>query len=437
MRPAIVAASFTPEEADQFRRAMATFKLTGGVAQYRDRLVAGMVRRGYEQAFAERVFQQIEGFGSYGFPESHAAGFAHLVYASAWVKCHHPAVFACALLDRQPMGFYAPAQIVCDAKEHGVAILAVDVNASDWDSSLELQPASTGGLALRLGLRLVAGRQETEARAILAARQARNGAPFASVEEAAWRAGVGQRALAALAGADAFASTGANRRRAGWDARGVVNGPQTLPLFAAATAAALVPPAPLMLEPAPALPPQSEGETVIEDYRSMGLTLRQHPLALLRPVLDRLGMGDTRQLGRLRPGSLIRLPGLVLMRQRPGSAKGIVFMTVEDEYGVGNLVVYTDVSTRDRAALITGRLLVAEGRIEREVERAEVPITHLLVRRLIDRSDLLDGLVAVDGPDAAAEVAERTLGRADEVRRPEPGSRRAPQAKLPGSRDFR
>ena len=165
MRLAIVAAGFTPEEADQLRRAMATFKLTGGVAQYRDRLVDGMVRRGYERDFAERVFQQIEGFGSYGFPESHAACFAQLVYASAWVKCHHPAVFACALLNSQPMGFYAPAQIVRDAKEHGVAILAVDVNASDWDSRLEARPASTGGLALRLGLRLVAGLPEAEARA--------------------------------------------------------------------------------------------------------------------------------------------------------------------------------------------------------------------------------------------------------------------------------
>ncbi|MBL6455813.1 error-prone DNA polymerase [Belnapia sp. T6] len=439
MRLAIVAAGFSAEEADQLRRAMATFKLTGGVARYRERLVAGMVRRGYERDFAERVFQQIEGFGSYGFPESHAASFAHLVYASAWVKCHHPAVFACALLNSQPMGFYAPAQIVRDAREHGVAILAVDVNASDWDSSLEPQPASAGGLALRLGLRLVAGLQEAAARAVLAARQARNGAPFASVEEAAWRAGVGLRALGALAAADAFAGTGVSRRKAAWDARAVASGLETLPLFAAApetAAAAMAAQTPLVPEPEVALPLQSEGEQVVADYQANGLTLGRHPLALLRPVLDRLGYADCRQLGRLRSGASIRLPGLVLMRQRPGSAKGIVFMTVEDEHGVGNLVVYPDVAARDRAALVAGRLLVAEGRIEREVERAEVPITHLIVRRLIDRSDLLGCLtdpgIAVGGSD----WVDRVLGRADEVRRPEPGSRRA-GPKLPGSRDFR
>jgi error-prone DNA polymerase len=439
MRLAIVAAGFTAEEADQLRRAMATFKLTGGVVRYRDKLVTGMVRRGYERGFAERVFQQIEGFGSYGFPESHAASFAHLVYASAWVKCHHPAVFACALLNSQPMGFYAPAQIVRDAREHGVAILAIDVNASDWDSSLEPQATSAGGLALRLGLRLVTGLQEAEARAILAARRARNGAPFASVEDATWRAGAGQRALEALAGADAFAGTGASRRRASWDARGAASWPQTLPLFAAApetAAAAMAAQAPLVPEPAVTLPPQAEGETVVEDYRATGLTLGRHPLALLRPVLDRLGYGDTGRLGALRSGAWIRLPGLVLMRQRPGSAKGIVFLTVEDEYGVGNLVVYPDVAARDRAALVAGRLLIAEGRVEREVEHAEVPITHLIVRTLTDRSDLLDSLVAVDGDPTGRDWAERTLGHADEVRRPEPGSQRS-QAKLPGSRDFR
>ena len=173
MRLAIVAAGFTPEEADQLRRAMATFKLSGGVTRHQERLVEGMVRRGYERGFAERVFQQIEGFGGYGFPESHAASFAHLVYASAWVKCHHPAVFACALLNSQLMGFYAPAQIVRDAREHGVAILAVEVNASDWDSTLELQATSAGGLALQLGLRLVAGLPEAEARALLAGPQRR------------------------------------------------------------------------------------------------------------------------------------------------------------------------------------------------------------------------------------------------------------------------
>ncbi|MFC7477983.1 error-prone DNA polymerase [Dankookia sp. GCM10030260] len=437
MRLAIVAAGFTPEEADQLRRAMATFKLSGGVTRHQERLVEGMVRRGYQRGFAMRVFQQIEGFGGYGFPESHAASFAHLVYASAWVKCHHPAVFACALLNSQPMGFYAPAQIVRDAREHGVAILAIEVNASDWDSTLEPQPASAGGLALRLGLRLVAGLPEAEARAILAARRARNGAPFTSVEEAAWRAGVGRQALEALAGADAFAGTGPSRRRAGWDARGVANGPQDLPLFAVAAgteAAAMAAQAPLVPEPAVTLPDPTEGEAVVEDYLATGLTLRRHPLALLRPRLEALGCQDTRQLNAQRAGTKLRLPGLVLIRQRPGSAKGVVFLTVEDEHGVANLVVFERIAARDRAALVSGRLLVAEGRVEREVEQAEVPITHLIVERLIDRSDLLSRLAEIDGNTTDQGWTEKTLGRADEVRRPEPGSR---PPKLPGSRDFR
>jgi error-prone DNA polymerase len=436
MRLAIVAAGFSAEEADQLRRAMATFKLTGGVARYRDKLVAGMVRRGYEPGFAERVFAQIEGFGSYGFPESHAASFAHLVYASSWVKCHHPAIFACALLNSQPMGFYAPAQIVRDAREHGVTILAVDVNASEWDCSLTPQQASAGGLALRLGLRLVAGLQEAAARAILAARQARNGAPFVSVEDVAWRAGVGSLVLDALANADAFAGLGSKRRDAAWAARGAASSPQSLPLFAIAeqATAAFAAEAPLLPEPVTTLPAQTKGEAVVEDYRATGMTLRRHPLALLRPQLDQLGCGDTRQLATRCAGTGLRLPGLVLIRQRPGSAKGIVFLTIEDEHGVVNLVVYEQIARRDRAALVAGRLLIAEGRVEREVEHAEVPITHLIVRRLIDRSDLLDRLAAADGGTASPDWAERSLGRADEVRRPEPGSARP---KLPGSRDFR
>ena len=444
MRLAIVAAGFTPEEADQLRRAMATFRQAGGVSRYRDKLVEGMVRRGYARDFAERVFAQIEGFGSYGFPESHAASFAHLVYASAWIKCYHPAVFACALLNSQPMGFYAPAQIVRDARAHRVEVRPVDVNASEWDCTLEDAPRSAGGLALRLGLRLVAGLPEAEARAIVAARRARNGAPFGSVEEVARRAGVGRRALEALAAADAFAGVGAERRRASWEARGVADGLQDLPLFAvagdAAEAAAMADETPLLPEPTARLPEQTEGERVVEDYLATGLTLGRHPLALLRPKLEaELRCADTRHLAEVPPGAWLRLAGLVLMRQRPGSAKGVVFLTMEDEHGVANLVVYPDVATRDRAALVSGRLLLAEGRLEREAERAEVPITHLIVRRLTDRSDLLDGLPqGEEAPERGdAAWAERSLGRADEVRRPEPGARRPPRARLPASRDFR
>ncbi|MBR0675023.1 hypothetical protein GXW77_02415 [Roseomonas alkaliterrae] len=423
---------------------MATFRAAGEVGRHRERLVAGMVRRGYARDFAERVFAQIEGFGACGLPESHAASFAHLAYASAWLKCHHPAVFACALLNSQPMGSCAPAQIVRDARGRGVEVRPVDANASDWDCALEPEPASTGGLALRLGLRLVAGLPDAEARAIVAARRARNGAPFGSVEDLAWRAGCGRKALEALAAADAFAGLGADRRRAGWEARGVVDGPWDLPLFAIASGtveAAMADQSPLLPEPTAALPAQSEGEAVVDDYLATGLSLRQHPLALLRPRLDQLGCADTQRLNTARPGSWLCLAGLVLIRQRPGTAKGIVFLTVEDEHGAGNLVVYPDVAARDRAALVSGRLLLAEGRVEREAERAEVPIIHLIVRRLTDRSDLLDGLLQEGGtPDGESQAENGDLGDAARTeRRPgqaEPGVR-PPKARLPASRDFR
>jgi len=408
MKLAIVAAGFSPDEADLLRRSMATFKMTGGVSKYRDRLVQGMVQRGYKAEFAERVFSQIEGFGSYGFPESHAASFAHLVYASSWIKCHHPAVFACALLNSQPMGFYAPAQIVRDAREHDVEIRPVDVNASDWDCTLE---PGASGLALRLGLRLVTGLAKEEALAIVAAREARNGAPFTSVEDLAWRSGAGKR--------------------------GVPSGPRDLPLFAIAqesVAAALTDETPLLAEPSPLLPAHTDGEAVVGDYLATGLTLRQHPLALLRPDLAARGCDDTQRLATARAGTRLRLPGLVLMRQRPGSAKGVVFLTIEDEFGNANIVVFQDISTRDRAALVAGRLLLVEGVLEREDQHAEVPILHVIARRLVDWSALLDSLPQAQGSSA---WAERALGRADEVRRPDPGARAPKQARLPPSRDFR
>ena len=432
MRLAIVAAGFTPEEADQLRRAMATFRQQGLVTRHKEKLVAGMTRRGYAQDLAERVFAQIEGFGSYGFPESHAASFAHLVYASAWLKRHHPAAFACALLNSQPMGFYAPAQIMRDAREHGVVVRAVDVNASDWDSSLEEAPESTGGLALRLGLRLVAGLAARDAEALLAARAARNGAPFVSVEDLAWRAGLSQGALSALAAANAF--PGVLRRDAAWAARGARGTPRDLPLFAVrdGVGAALADEAPILPEAAPLLPTEHEGEHIVQDYAALGLTLGRHPLALLRAQLRAEGLRDTRDLQSWKSGRLLRLAGLVLMRQRPGSAKGVIFITIEDEHGTANLVVYTDVAARDRRALRGARLLEVEGRVEREDRHAEVPIIHVIARRLIDRSDLLEGLLR----EAGSAWAAAALGRADEVARPQ-DDRRPPRAKLPASRDFR
>ncbi|MBI0536924.1 DNA polymerase III subunit alpha [Roseomonas sp. KE2513] len=431
MRVAIVAAGFSPGEADQLRRAMATFKYTQGVAVYRDKLVGGMVRRGYDPELAERVFKQIEGFGSYGFPESHAASFAHLAYASAWVKCHHPAVFAAALLNSQPMGFYAPAQIVRDAQQHRVVVRRLDINESRWDCTLEPEAGSAEGLALRLGLRMAAGLSAEDGRRVAEARRTGNGSPYASVDEVVRRAGVGRKAIEALAEADGFAGMGLDRRAAMWDAKGVEN--DTPPLLRLAAQAAAAGDPPLLREASPALPAEADGQSVVLDYTATGLTLRQHPLALLRPQLHALGCHDTRDLEGMRAGQRIKLAGMVLMRQRPGTAKGIVFVTVEDEHGTANLVVYTDVGIRDRAALIGARLLVVDARVEREAERAEVPITHLICRKLEDRSDLLQGLMQGSRHEG---WSERAIGHADEVRRPDPGSA-GPQRLMPSSRDFR
>jgi error-prone DNA polymerase len=429
MRVAIVAARFCADEADRLRKAMATFKYTQSIAQYRDKLIGGMVRRGYEPELAERVFKQIEGFGSYGFPESHAASFAHLAYESAWLKCHHPAVFAAALLNSQPMGFYAPAQIVRDAREHGVVVRPIDVNHSEWDCSLEPEPASAEALALRLGLRMVAGLAQEDGQAIAKARRSGNGAPFASLEEMARRARVGRSVLEALAAADAFGSLGSGRRLALWEAAAVESkGASIGPLFDAVAGDG-----PVLPEPSASLPAEREGEAVVEDYVAAGLTLRSHPLALLRPALDRLGLHDTRKLAALRQGAWVRLPGLVLMRQRPGTSKGVVFVTVEDEHGQANIVVYAQIGEHDRAALLGSRLLLVEGRVEREDRQAEVPIIHVIARRLTDRSDLLDGLRQTG---AGTGWADKTLGRADEVRRPDSGSA-APRPRLGRSRDFR
>jgi error-prone DNA polymerase len=418
MRIAIVGAGFSPSRADQLRRAMATFKNTGEIWKFREDFRAGMAARGYPEDFAERCFKQIEGFGTYGFPESHAASFAGLVYVSAWIKRHHPAAFAAALLNSQPMGFYAPAQIVRDAKEHGVAVLPADVVWSDWDCALERTEISP---ALRLGLRLIAGLRQDDADAITEARRA---APFADIPDLARRARLDRGAMDALARADALRSLSAGRRHALWDAAGVE---APLPLSEAHDAAR------------PDLPPETAGEETVLDYAATGLSLRRHPLALLRPRLRELGAADTRVLAATRQGRWIRLPGLVLVRQRPGSAKGVVFFTVEDEHGVANLVLYPDIVTRDRAAVVGARLVMAEGRVER-TETTEVPIIHLVVRRLHDWSKLLDGLHTLD--DAAWG---RVLANADEVRSPnlhdarDPAVRAAKQGAtaMPPSRDFR
>ena len=369
MQVAIQCAGFTPSEADRLRRSMATFKITGGVGEFRDKLIQGMVRNKYPEEFAARTFKQIEGFGSYGFPESHAAGFARIAYASAWMKCHHPDIFAASLLNSQPMGFYAPAQIVRDAEAHGVPVRPVCINASAWDCTL--QPGDGRYLALRLGLRMVRGLSEADANRLVACRA--SGGAFASIEALQRRAMLPRDALEQLASADAFQAIGLSRRAALWRVRGL--DPAPLPLFAPQD------------EPAVSLSPLSEGGEVVADYRSTGLTLRRHPLALLRPVLSRSGIAPCERLLVERDGRRIAVAGIVLVRQKPGSAKGVMFMTVEDDTGIGNLVIWPSLFERQRRLILSAGMVACHGRVQRAGE-----VVHLVAQRLEDLTPLLHGL---------------------------------------------
>jgi error-prone DNA polymerase len=377
MKIAIVAAGFAPAEADALRRAMATFKRSGLIVKFQTKMVEGMVARGYERGFAERCFRQIEGFSTYGFPESHAASFALLVYVSAWLKCRHPAAFAAALLNSQPMGFYAPAQIVRDAREHGVAVRPPCVNASGWDCTLE--DAGT----LRLGLRQIGGLSRAAADALVAARP---DGGYAGPADLARRARLDRGSLDALARADAFAACGYERRPALWQAG--QRDEAALPLFA-------------RLAPADtqvALPPTTLGEAVAEDYAHLRLSLRAHPMALLRRHFPReTGCAGLRRLG---DGARVALAGIVLLRQRPGTAKGTIFVTLEDEEGTANLIVWPQVFEAYRAIVMGARLLRAEGRVQRQGD-----VIHVVTRRLADRSALLGTLV--DGTARAGDAAPR------------------------------
>ena len=399
MQIAVVAAGFTPSEADRLRRSLATFKRMGTIGSFRDRFVSGMLARGYDADFAARCFAQIEGFGSYGFPESHAASFARLVYISAWLKCHHQAVFTCALLNSQPMGFYAPAQLVRDARDHGVEVRGVSVNHSSWDCTLELRP--DGDLALRLGFRQIKGMREEDASWIVAARG--NGYP--DVESLWRRAGVPPDTLERLAEADACAALGLTRRDALWAAK-ALRAPAPLPLFG--------PDGEGGVEPAVTLPQMTLGQDVIEDYLSLRLSLRAHPMELLRPRLpeslphDRLAEATGRAT----------VTGLVITRQRPGTASGVVFLTLEDETGVSNVVVWKKVYEAFRKAVIAGRLVRVTGRIERDG-----PVTHLIAERVEDLSPLLATL-------GRPEIIDAHDGGADEARRPVGGNVR-PSARHP------
>jgi error-prone DNA polymerase len=401
MKVAIVGAGFTPAEADQLRRAMATFKLTGGVSHFYDKLVNGMVARGYPRDFAERTFKQIEGFGSYGFPESHAASFAKIAYASCWVKHHHPDVFCAALLNAQPMGFYAPAQIVRDARQHGVEVRPVSINHSRWDCTLE--PSGGRYLAVRMGLRMVRGLANLHGAAIVAARGETS---FESIEEVWRRAGVPRAAIERLAEADAFSVLAENRRQGLWKVKGLGEAP--LPLFAAADAREQGF-SPEGREPATALRPLTEGREVVEDYRTLQLSLRGHPLEFLRERLSALGIARCGDLATIRDGRRVEVAGVVLVRQRPGSAKGVLFVTLEDETGMAQAILWPDRFEKYRREVMSASMLAIKGRLQKEGE-----VIHVVADTITDHDALLrsigrtafkprsapaDGAVNGGGPD--------------------------------------
>jgi len=370
MQLAIVAAGFSPGEADQLRRSMAAWRRKGGLDKFETRLIDGMRARGYTEAFARQVCQQIQGFGEYGFPESHSASFALLVYISAWLKRHHPAAFCAALINAQPMGFYAPAQLVGDARRHGVEVRAIDVTVSDWDCTLE-RSESASEPALRLGLRLVAGLSEAGAKRIVDARRA---APFESVPDLAHRANLDKRDLDRLAAADALHALAGHRHGAVWEGAG---GERLPSLLGGST----------FDEQLPVLRAPTEGQDIAADYRTIGLTLKRHPIALIRSHLDRRRMIDARTLQDLPHGRLVRVAGLVIGRQRPDTASGVIFVTLEDETGAMNVIVWRDLSDRQRRELLGSRLMGVYGTVEREGA-----VVHVLAGRLMDLSPLLGDL---------------------------------------------
>ena len=413
MRVAIECAGFTPGEADQLRRAMATFKHTGGVSKFGEKLIGGMVENGYEREFAERTFRQLEGFGSYGFPESHAASFALIAYASSWIKCWHPDAFCCALLNAQPMGFYAPAQIVRDAQQHGVEIRPVCVNASRWDCTLEPRDGDDGRFAVRLGLRMVKGLGNAEVARLVSCRADE---AYASVDDLWRRAAIPSAALVELAEADAFRpSMGLARREALWAIKALRDEP--LPLFAAAAARDAEPLAE-QDEPVVVLRPMTAGSEVVEDYGHVGLTLRQHPLSFLRTDLSRRRILTCAEAVASRDRPWVDVAGLVLVRQRPGSAKGVMFITLEDETAVANLVVWTQVFEKYRRIVLGAGMIGVRGRVQREGE-----VVHIVAHHL---TDLSAELASVGSREAGFPLPH---GRGDEFHHgsPSPDPRGLPK----------
>ena len=408
MKIAIDAAKFTPSEANLLRKAMATFRSKGKIERHEELMIGRMVERGYDRDFAQRCFDQIKGFGEYGFPESHAASFAHLVYVSSWLKWKYPAAFAAALLNSQPMGFYAPAQIVRDAREHGVEVREVEVNHSDWDCTLE-------DGAMRLGLRQIDGLQREAADRLVARR------PYRTVEELRSRGGVPVHAIQRLAAADAFRSMGLDRRAALWDSRALRQTPD-LPLFAYAEArdeglegeAAKLPAMPL-------------SEHVVNDYQTIRLSLKAHPISFLREHYAARKFITAAQLGRLRDGKRLSIAGLVLIRQRPGSAKGVVFITIEDETGIANLVIWPDVFEKQRKIVMGARLMAVHGIVQRDPDSN---VIHVVARQLEDHSHLLRHL--------SEDIMTAPLSRGDApgAMRPPPGRHPRDAEVIPKSRNF-
>ena len=397
MRIAMEAAKFSDQEVNDLRKAMATFRRRGTIGLLEEKMVERMTERGYDREFAQRCFNQIKGFGEYGFPESHAASFAHLVYVSSWLKCHFPAAFACALLNSQPMGFYAPAQIVRDASEHGVEARAADINLSGWDSTLE--DGDGGGPALRLGLRQIDGLQEEEIGRLVAARA--QGA-FGSVHDLWQRAGLRLPTLEKLAAADAFRSIGLDRRQALWEVTALANAPP-LPLFSWSAAHETG------AEPEVALPSMPLSEHVVNDYQTLRLSLKAHPMSFLRERLRAERVSNCQELRSMRDGQFVKVAGVILVRQRPGSAKGVVFMTLEDETGVGNCVVWPKTLERYRKTVMQARLMLVTGRIQRHES-----IVHVVATALEDRSDWLMLL------SEWANEMPIPIANADEVKSPGP-----------------
>jgi error-prone DNA polymerase len=396
MKIALDAAKFSSLEANRLRKAMATFRSRGMVDELQDMMVERMVARGYDRDFAQRCFNQIRGFGEYGFPESHAASFAQLVYVSSWLKCHYPAAFACGLLNSQPMGFYAPAQIVRDAAEHGVRVLPVDVNHSGWDCTLEGEGEP---LALRLGLRQIDGLPEHVAAMLVAARE--SGGLYRDIADLRARAGLSPAHIERLASADAFTSLKLTRRQALWDARSLIAAPD-LPLFRAAG----------VREEggerrAIALPAMPLSEEVVADYQTTRLSLKAHPMAFLRPALAARGFVRACDLRERKFRSMVQIAGVVLIRQRPGSAKGVTFITLEDETGVVNLVVWPDLKEKQRKVVMGARLMEVRGRVEYDDE-----VIHVIAHALTDATSALHAL--------SDDLLDSPLARADEVNRPMP-----------------